>query len=725
MRILSRRITPLSVAAACLAAAAIAGPFIYARTGSRFRVLVFDNSASFRPSSEKLRRFVDTYTSDLGRRDRWCLWVFGGEPVLVAGPRPGGKHLGSLPPVPVADTASSISKTLRAAGAMVGEPSEIIILSDGRETAAAARFGGVDVKVPVYPVVMDLAPPLDARVSAASAPQEVAPGERFAVEAEVRSSVPGDVVVRVLRDNVEIDSRVVTVESGGYGLSLEDSLGSEGLHLYAIEVRMKGDVFPENDSWRVPVCAGKSKPVLVVSPFGKKSAFFRMLERAPGFSPRVCVPHAFAHQPFPAAYHALIMEGVRAAEIRPRNAGVVESWVRGGGGLLVASTSRTRNGSDTAGTDLGKLLPVDFGVGRGKRHLILALDRSGSMAQRAGESVKIEMARKAVLSAAAFIGDSSRFDVLSFNTEVSKDYSGAKGVDLGTLGKKLAVLKAAGGTDILPVLDTARGMFVENDAAMRMLIVVSDGFASKRNWSKAVNSLKSAEVAVSTVGIGNEVNVELLTRLASETGGRWIHLHDASEIPSVVAEEARSAMSGNFIVGKFGTDVVSNHPASGGASSPPGIEGYTLCRPKKDAVVVISAEKDYPLLTVWRISSGKSAFLSVPLVRKYLGEWLRWKDLQALVEGIVRWCAREDSSWDVPRPYPQEFGNVGVDEPALAQIASATDGRILKMGELPDGASTRRTKRSLSPLLAGLAVACLFADVALPWIRRSRIRRSG
>ncbi len=718
MIILGRRITPLSFAAACLAAAAIIGLFIHARTGSRFRVLVFDNSASFQPDGEKLRRFVDTYTSDLGRRDRWCLWVFGKEPVLVVGPRSGGERPGPLPSIPVVDTASSISRALRAAAETAGNPNEIVILTDGRETTAAARSGGVDVEVPVYPVVTDSAPPRDARVYAASAPQKVAPGERFAVEAEIRASVPGDVVVKILRDGVELDSRIVTVERDGYGLSLEDSLDSKGLHVYTIAVEMTGDVFPENDSWRIPVRAGKSKPVLVVSPFGEKSAFFRMLERAPGLSPRACTPRAFAQHPFPAAYHALIMEGVRAAEIRPRDAGVVKSWVLGGGGLLIAPTSRARNGSDIAGTDLGELLPVDFGVGSGKRHLILAVDRSGSMAQRAGTSVKIEMARNAVLSAAAFMGGSGRFDVLSFNTEVSKTYSGVEGVDLDALGRELAALKAAGGTDILPVLDTARGMFAEGNADMRMLIVISDGFAAKRDWSEEVNFLKAAEVAVSTVGIGDEVNVDLLSRLASETGGRWIHLHDASEIPSVVAEEARSAMSGNFVVGKFGTAIVSNHPAAGGVSSPPGVAGYTLCRARKDAVVVISTEEDNPLLTVWRISSGKSAFLSVPFVREYIGEWLRWKDLQALVEGMVRWCAREDSSWEVPMPYPQEFRNVGTDRSALAQMASVTGGKILKMGELPEGAPTRRTKRSLSPLLAWLAIACLFADVALPWMKR-------
>ncbi|GAF84273.1 unnamed protein product, partial [marine sediment metagenome] len=440
-----------------------------------------------------------------------------------------------------------------------------------------------------------------------------------------------------------LDSRVVSVDQGGYDLRFGDSLQEKGLHHYVITVKTRGDAFPENDSWRLAVRVGESRPVLVVSPFGEESAFFTLMKRAPGFSVEACEPRVLDRDGDPAPYCAVILEGLRAADISPRSAGDISSWVRhGGGGLIVASAGPGRDGSDLAGTNLGGLLPVDFNVGRGKSHLIVALDRSGSMAQKAGTSVKVEMAKRAVLAAAGFVGSDGLFDVLSFNTGVLKTYSGVNGVDLDALGGRLAAVKASGGTDIVPVLDMASDMFRGGQAGVRMLIVISDGFAVGRDWSEAVNSLKSAEVKVSAVGIGDEVNEDLLSRLASQTGGRWIHLADASEMPAVVAEEARSGMCMTFVTGSLGAGPVSDHPAAGGVSTVPDLSGRTRCRAKEDAHIVIPAGRNNPLLTAWRISSGKCVFLAVPLVERYAPRWLEWPGLQALTEGMVRWCAREE-----------------------------------------------------------------------------------
>lgn len=786
-RRLGRRVTLLSVIAACLVAAALVGPTVPAGTRAKFRALVFDNSASFQPDHEKLRRFVDTYTSDLGPRDRWCLWTIGREPILLIGPRPGGGRL-TLPSLPVADEASGIWEALRAAGSSVGDIGEIVLLSDGMETRAADESVWRDIAAPVFPVPVDFRGVRDARISSVSAPRVVSPGQPFDIEAALGASGVRDIVVNILRDGIKLDSRIVQVGKSGYNLRFSDSIEEKGLYLYEINVETEGDAFPQNDSWKIPVEAGELRSVLVVTPYFEESAVFKLLARAPGFSVEARDARSFAEHTGLDSYCAVVLEGVKAGEIPAHVAEDVASYVMDtGGGFVVVSGGPGRDGSDCAGTAVEEVLPVDFGVGTGTRHLIVAMDRSGSMAQIAGTSVKIRMARKAVLAAAAFIGDSDLLHVLSFNTNASKVYSNDGKVDPGTLGAKLAGLEAAGGTDVVPALNMAAGLFEEDGAATRILIVISDGFTSERGLSAAVDSLASAGVTVSAVGVGDDVNTDLLAQLASRTNGRWFHLADASEMPAVVAEEAESGMSSSFATGSFSADLVSSHPALPGITAPPGFEGYTRCRLKKDARAALVTEGNNPLLALWRVSSGKSAFVSVPLGQEYAGKWLKWRGLQSMIEGTVRWCARdpllpdkidhrfedgdvvievmyeagdsaelyaiykmrgtetaaglreiepgiwrgrlgidsaglisvrimqEDSgeiaSTIISVPYAREFRAIGLDGASLARIASSTGGRVLVMGEMPGRKSEGRRRRSLSPFLAALAVACLFTDV--------------
>jgi hypothetical protein len=71
-------------------------------------------------------------------------------------------------------------------------------------------------------------------------------------------------------------------------------------------------------------------------------------------------------------------------------------------------------------------------------------------------------------------------------------------------------------------------------------------------------------------------------------------------------------------------------------------------------------------------------------------------------------------------PYARELAATGTDEAALAQIASLTGGRLLRMGELPEPKPGTTGSRSLRPILAALAAACLVADVAAAWARSRR-----
>ncbi len=632
---------PLILATVVLAATALAGPSVRVGTQGRFRALVFDNSESFRPGRRELEKFVSACTADLGQNDRWVLWTFGKAPLVLAGPFRGGTKV-ETPPLSVAGSASFLGEALRAVVMTEDPPSEIVLYTDGRATDEGE---GLDISVPVYPVLPESPDAIDVRISTADAPAHVLAGQPFSLEAGITANRPCRADVTILRDGSELDSRTVSVPPSGYLLRFRDALKSEGPHTYAVTVSLDGDGYPGNNRWEVPVHVGGTRPILILSRFGAESALYTILKRSPGFFPRVVRPADAAGGAAIAGCAVLVLEGVGADELPHETASRIVEFVRNGGGLLVLPTGPNVDMSDHGEEPLGEILPVDF-KDKDTRHMVIALDRSGSMAQRAGSSIKIEMAKQAVLSSAGFVGENGRLDVIAFHAEVSEVYSKTGKPAQAALGEALAKIRAAGATNVVPPLEAAARLLTDGRAEVRSMIIMSDGFASEDDVTKPVQSLKAAGVKVSAVGIGDEVNVELLSRLAGETGGKWIHLSDASEMPRVVAQEARENMLGMFSSGTFPVSRSTAHPIVRDIRSVPGVRGLTRCRAKEGAMTALSSAKGGPVLAAWRVGSGKAAFVSVPLTEKHAPDWMTWNGLQALVEGVIGWTAGPAASSD-------------------------------------------------------------------------------
>ena len=158
-----------------------------------------------------------------------------------------------------------------------------------------------------------------------------------------------------------------------------------------------------------------------------------------------------------------------------------------------------------------------------EKDFIFVLDRSGSM-----EGEKIEQAKAALRFCMRNLNDGDRFNLISFHTDVepfSKKLVPVKDKREEALAF-ISHIDAQGGTNINDALLTA--LAAEPDAARpRILVFLTDGEPTSgetepvrilKNVSDA-NHRQGKQARIFVFGVGHDVNVQLLDKIAEQNGG--------------------------------------------------------------------------------------------------------------------------------------------------------------------------------------------------------------
>ncbi len=172
------------------------------------------------------------------------------------------------------------------------------------------------------------------------------------------------------------------------------------------------------------------------------------------------------------------------------------------------------------------------------KDLIVVLDRSGSMG---GE--KIQQARDAALCVVDQLNPGDRFNVLTYNDKFDECFSTLRDATLENRSEAkahIARITAQGGTNIHASLEAALGHLERNSKRPSYVIFLTDGLptvgvrdeAAILNNSAAVNLAKARIFAF---GVGYDVNVRLLDRLAEDSQGKSTYVRPTESIESKVA----------------------------------------------------------------------------------------------------------------------------------------------------------------------------------------------
>jgi len=667
----------LRAAGACLPAVALALP-AWTSPGGGAPILVVDQSASMTP---RLRAAEGQWLRAFAQEAPGSRVVgFAGAPGLGLLGSPGG---GSAQ---LDATSTDIAAALRLAVGVAGDRStpadvagkRLVLASDGLATAgdtlaAAAQARAQGIPVDVAPLNPGGAFPgrsgwADAAVTRMQAPPAVRRGDTVTLLATVHATVARQALLTLSDAGRVLSGTRVSLRAGDNPVVFALPPGETGWEQFRLTVAMRGDQVSENDALDAVTRVGGPPRLLYIQGgaaqggaadgSGGAGGGFPLLLRRLGVVVRVSAPSRMpaAARGF-SGFDAVVLDDVAAGALGPAQLAALTTAVRTDGrGLLVLGGQHSLTAGWYSRTPLAPALPV-AGTGSdraGSVALELVLDRSGSMADLAGGTPKIDMARaaaRAAIDLARRRGDD--LGIVAFDTapRVLLPMQPMTASTAARADRAVDRLTAAGGTNIYGALRAGFAQVtgeVSAAAPAKNIILMTDGVSQSARYDALLRQLRASQVTLSAVGLGHEVDKSVLQRLAAGGGGRYYYTADARDLPGIFITEARRSFRPAHVTGRIPAAVQDSVPAvrsllgaASGSALPP-VGGYVATRLKPTAIAAIAASSPghgEPLLAQWQYGLGRVAVWTPGVAGAWPGGWARraplWDDtLRWLLPGL-------------------------------------------------------------------------------------------
>jgi Mg-chelatase subunit ChlD len=703
----------LRLAGVSLLALALAGPGVRQPDDSLSVVFVVDNSSSLAPETQaQAVDWLRRAEAARGANDRSALVVVGADAfairALERGPlgnqefaamgraaAPDGRAGGTDP----ADT--NLHAGLRLARALLPPigARRIVVLSDGWETIARADaeilpLAAAGVRVDAVPLAATPLQPL--AVAAIEAPAVVREAEPVETTIAVYSATATDATVRLWVDTTAAGQRLIALEPGLNRVTLNTALRGAGLHRLGAEVATGAG------------SAELAQPIVVKEPARVLLLEDRAEEAQPlsdaleGAGLRVDVRRPTNNtrpldlgQLLP--YDGIVLDNVAASTLTLDQLRALDTFVQSmGRGMTVVGGNTSYALGGYTGSLLEQALPLSadapFQQERGTLALLLVVDRSGSMSLRSDDVTKMAMAREAAVLATETLRPDDHLGVIAFDVRndwiVPLNTLAANG-GIGAVQQAIGTIEADGGTDIFPALQRAYDAIAGVDARFKHVILLSDGQSWGSNWEALLAQYRASGVTLSTIGIGQDIDTNLMSLLARGGLGRYYFTDRVREIPRIMLRETNVVTRPVAMEGRVQPRLGAASPLlrSLSPSELPALNGYVVTTPKPTAEVALWSERGDPLLASWQYGLGRVAAWSGDAGPAWSSEWLAWPRFGQFWSQVVRWTLAPPEQGDLrvivrqqghteptrPGPVPDENG----------QLASPVDPASARQSSLP------------------------------------------
>ena len=187
-------------------------------------------------------------------------------------------------------------------------------------------------------------------------------------------------------------------------------------------------------------------------------------------------------------------------------------------------------------------------IHRAPMNLSVVLDRSGSM-----QGAKIEKAKQAACVAVDQLANDDYFSLVIFDntTEllIPPDRVGSER-NREALKARIDRIRPGGGTAIYAGVTLGAQQLRRNLDKERVnrVVLLSDGLANvgpsrTSDLANLGRDLRREGMSVTTIGLGDDYNEDLMTALAEASNANYYYVRDAEKLPGIFAEELGSARS--------------------------------------------------------------------------------------------------------------------------------------------------------------------------------------
>jgi Ca-activated chloride channel family protein len=173
-------------------------------------------------------------------------------------------------------------------------------------------------------------------------------------------------------------------------------------------------------------------------------------------------------------------------------------------------------------------------------NLVIVLDRSGSMG---GD--KIVQAREAAVEALRRLDRRDVFSVVIYDHEVSTLISPQSPTDAAWLERQIRGISARGNTALFAGVSQGAAELrknLERSGYVHRVLLLSDGMAnvgpsSPDDLGRLGTALRREGISVTTVGLGDGFNEDLMTALAQRSDGNHYYAAESGDLPQIFAAE--------------------------------------------------------------------------------------------------------------------------------------------------------------------------------------------
>jgi len=554
---------------------------------------------------------------------------------------PGALTPGPVPRAHILDpTDTDVSAGLRAGLRRIrpGRAAAMALITDGRETvglaaplleeARAAGIGVIARRVE--------GPAMSAVISGIAAPGYATAGAAFPVVIRTTARQAGEYRLLIEVDGTETAERRL---DAGAGVEVETTVRvtvPTG-RVAAMSVRLLDNSGRLVDQLSPAAMINIRGPVPVLYVSGGPAILYRSL-RAGGWPVEAVAPQALDGMADRLAdYPVIVLDDVNAASVRELTWRNLVAAVRESGCGLVVLGGRNSFGSGAyRGSILESVLPVTAEPPdpRGAAAVMFVIDASGSMGRPAPGPDRLDLARRAVLSAAASLFPQDEVGLISFDVEAAlllplarhPDAAGAlAGAWRGT---------ASGGTDPARALALAIGQLESSGVGNRIMVLISDGHLPSSDAADLEARLQGTGIELLAWSIGVNADRTTLETLARRIGGRFSQVENPERLPRLVREEIESRRPSRAEA-RTAVKVIESLPGLRPDAAPwPDVLGYSLMTARPSAVVYLTATNGDPVLVGGWASAGEVLVLA-PGIGPWTAGWLEWPAFPDLAGALV------------------------------------------------------------------------------------------
>ncbi len=375
-------------------------------------------------------------------------------------------------------------------------------------------------------------------------------------------------------------------------------------------------------------------------------------------------------------YDAIILQNVPYEELITQQRAMVKYVHDLGGGLIMLGGPDSFGAGGWTNTDLDKyILPVSCQIPSQtilpSGALVLVIDRSGSMSSPVGGTNRSqqELANEAAVLALNTLYPQDMVGVVAFDGDaksiVDVDYNS----NPQAVAKRVRSLQPGGGTNIYSGLDMAYrelATLTVQDAAVKHIILLTDGQSmapSPGAYIKLASQMRQRDISLSTIGVGDGHDAQLLTQLANMGNGNYHPITNPANLPQVFIKEAKTIRKNLVKEVPFTPSVLpTGSPIMAGLNTVPTLKGLVLTGEKHDPRILMPmvGPEGEPVFAHWQVGLGRSAAFTSDATNRWATGWLSWGGYPDFWARTVRSMARPSATRDADMLVSIRDGQVNV-----------------------------------------------------------------